>query len=466
MKSCTKCGNKIKEGRTICTYCGYDLKKGTADKTESINRNDRSQELNNLIVLHEEDLTHDTKSTKKSIIVMVLVTVLVVVVVVIGLVGNSLSDPRKLEARFQKDIASNNSSDLASIMYCNDVRLKVDSKSITPLLSYFKSHPLYYDKTIQSLKNDTLSPKNTNSTPTNNMLALTNVGKLFLVFLSYKINIKPSFVDITTPVKGVTFLINNVQIGKSNTDKYTKKFGPFVPGDYSFIANYKGKYVTLNKSYLVDLVATNSGVAKLSAFDDVNYLKITSDFPDAKIFVNGKDANVIVKDAMNLGPVDSSMKIYATHVVDGKRLKSKEYSVFKGQTKINIIFYNTNSALDNVKTQLVDLLGHYTASLTEAINTNNFSLINPYVKDGSELYKQQQSYILASYAQGIQEGIVSANITDYNISDDNKYGSITTYVVYNIIRKDGISSNKAFKNVYKFEYNDATSSCQFTSKID
>jgi len=464
MKFCTKCGNKIKDG-TVCPYCAYDFKKGTTAENESINRNDQSQELNPLIVLPEEDLTHDTKLTKKSIIVMVLITVLVVAVVVIGLIGNSLSDPRKLEVRFQKDIASNNSYDLASIMYCNDVRLKVDSKSISPLLSYFKSHSLYYDKTIQSLKNDVLSPKNTNSAPTNNLLTLTNVGKFLLVFPSYKIVIKPSFVDITTPVKNVAFLINDVQIGKSDTDNYTKKFGPYMPGDYSISANYKGKYVTLNKSYFVNLVETNSGITKLSAFNDVNYLKITSDFPDAKIFVNGKDVNVIVKDAMNFGPVDSSTKIYATHVVDGKRFKSQEYSIFKGQTKINVSFYNTNSALDNVKTQLVDLLNHCTSSFTEAINTNNFSLINPYIKDGSELYKQQQSYILATSAQGIHEGIVSANITDYNISDDNLYGSITTYEVYNIINKDGVSSNKVFKNIYKFKYNYATSSYQFTYKF-
>ena len=258
-----------------------------------------------------------------------LFTVLVVAIIVICIVGNSLSDPKKLQVRFQKDIASNNSDDLASILYCNDSRLKVDSKSISPLLSYFKSHSLYYDKTIQNLNNDALSPKNINSAPTNNILTLTNVGKFFLVFPSYKISIKPSFVDITTPVKNVTYLINNDRIGSSDTDKYTKKFGPYMPRDYSITANYKGRYVTLNKSYFMNLVETNSGIAKLSAFDDVTYLKITSDFPDAKIFVNEKDVNVIVKDAVNFGPVDSSTKIYATRAVDGKRFKSQEYLVLK-----------------------------------------------------------------------------------------------------------------------------------------
>ena len=70
--------------------------------------------------------------------------------------------------------------------------------------------------------------------------------------------------------------------------------------------------------------------------------------------------------------------------------------------------------------------------------------------------------MFATSGQGIHEGIVSANITDYNISVDNLYRSITTYEVYTIINKDGTSYNKAFKNVYKFKYNDATSSYQLT----
>ena len=203
----------------------------------------------------------------------------------------------------------------------------------------------------------------------------------------------------------------------------------------------------------------------------MNYLNITSDYPDAEIFINAKDTNVKVKDATNFGPVDSSSKIYATQVIDEKKLKSEEYSATSGETDINLSFQDAintlndaQSQLNEVKSQLNVLLHDYTSSLTHAINTNNFSLIDPYVASGSEIYKQQQSYIPSTYAAGIQESLISANITDYNISDDNKSGSITTSEVYNIIAKDGTSSNKTFNYVYKFQYNDATSSYQFTNR--
>jgi len=466
MKFCTKCGNEVKEEQTFCTSCGNGLENESTNKTLPTEETKPIEKVNST----EEYVTPNINLTKKSKIAIAVVTVLILAIVAIVQVGNYLSNPKKLEARFQRDVVSSNTSDLASILYCNDARITVDSKSIAPLLDYFKKNPSYYDEVIQNLNNDALSPKdisNLNIT-SSNTLTLTNVGKKFLVFPNYKINIKPSFVAITTTVKDVTFSINNIQIGKSDTDKSTKEFGPYIPGTYSILANYKGKYVTLSKPYPVNLIASSDGIAKLSVFDDINYINITSDYPDAKIFVNSKDTNVKVKDATNFGPIDSSSKIYATNVIAGKALKSEDYSATSGETEINISFEDAITALndvqtklDEVKSQLSYLLSNYTSYFTEAVNENNFSLINSYVTFGSELYKQQQSYIPATYTAGIQESIVSANIINYNISDDNQSGSITTSEVYTIT-KDGTSSNKNFEYVYKFQYNVDTSSYQFT----
>ena len=68
-----------------------------------------------------------------------------------------------------------------------------------------------------------------------------------------------------------------------------------------------------------------------------------------------------------------------------------------------------------------------------------------------------------TYAARIHEYIISDHITKYAISDDSKSGSITTTEEYNIVGKDGTTSDKTFSYVYKFIYNDSTSSYQLTS---
>jgi len=139
-----------------------------------------------------------------------------------------------------------------------------------------------------------------------------------------------------------------------------------------------------------------------------------------------------------------------------KKLSQNKQSSTKGKNN------NTNlNVIKNTKNQLKNLLKYYTTYSAQAINTNNISLIYPYVVSGSDLYKDQQSYIPSTYKAGIKINIISANITNYNISEDKKSGSINTSLVYNIIAKDGTSSNKVFNYVYEFQYNDSTSNYQF-----
>ncbi|MGH4123101.1 MAG: zinc ribbon domain-containing protein [Clostridium sp.] len=467
MKFCTKCGHEVKEEKLFCTFCGNNLSKENIneDINETLNKIEPEYDNNSTTITSEKSPVSNFKVSKKSKIAMVLIAILIITVIAVVKVGNSLSDPNRLVTRFEKAVASNNVSDLATIMYSTDSRLKIDSKSITPLLSYFKSNPSYFNDVIQKLKEDALTPKDINSLSiaSSNTLTLASKGKTFFIFPNYKISIKPSFIDITTTVKDVTFSINNTQIGKSDTDKSTKQFGPYIPGTYSVLANYKGKYITLSKPYPVDLVSTSNGISKLNVFDDMTYLNISSDYSDAQIFVDGKNVNVKVKDANAFGPIDSSTKIYATYVNAGKTLKSEEYSASNGTVDLHLSFQHSKDAQSNVENQLKDLLRYYTSYFTEAVNTNNVSLINPYVASGSSLYKEQQLYIPKTFAAGIKESIISADITDYSISDDSKSGSVTASEVYTIVAKDGTSSNKSFKYVYKFLYNDSTSSYQFTS---
>ena len=408
MKYCSNCGNKIKKESSFCTRCGNDLREETINETISepvlesandtpndyidetanvpivptnesisepvnetisdptsdstnepisepisalINESGSDQVVNSITISPDENLKSNLKSSKKVKALVLLFTVVLILVVAFINVCNSLTDPNKLVSRFEKDVASNNASDLVHILYTNDAKLKVDSQSIAPLLSSFKSNPTYYNKVIEDLKNDAIIPKSINdlNITTSNILTLTSKENFMLFLHNYKIIIKPCFVDITTAVKDVTFSINGTQIGKSYTDKFSKKFGPYIPGNYSISAKYKGKYVTLDKLYHLNLVSNNNGITKLNVLNNMKYLNIFSDYSNAEIFVDGKDANVKVKDARRFGPIDSSSKIYATYVAGGISLKSEEYSVSNEDTELYLIFQDYTTYGNNVR---------------------------------------------------------------------------------------------------------------------
>ncbi|MBU3179950.1 zinc ribbon domain-containing protein [Clostridium psychrophilum] len=290
------------------------------------------------------------KSSKMLKTSLLLCTLFIILVVAIITINNSLTDPTKLVTRFEKDVSTNNTSDLAHIIYTNNDKLTVNNQSLLPLLSSFKSNPSYYNKVIDNLKNDAISPKNINNLniKSGNILTLVNKGN-FMFFHNYKIIVKPCFVNIKTTVKNVTFSINGTQIGKSDTDNSSKKFGPYIAGNYTIIAKFKGKYISQNKSYLVSLVSNNKGITKLNVLDDMKYIHISSDYYNAKIFVNGKDTNVKVNDATNFGPIDSSSKISASYIEYGTTLKSREYSLSNEDTDLYLAFQNYTAYGNTVK---------------------------------------------------------------------------------------------------------------------
>ncbi|MBU3101522.1 MULTISPECIES: zinc ribbon domain-containing protein [Clostridium] len=470
---CTKCGNKIIDGTHFCTSCGNDLREGSTIETESdhnIDLDTVNPELDydmDLITTKPGDnATSHLKFSKKTKIFMSISIVLIILIVIIVNIGNSLSDPSKIVKRFEKDISSNNASDLASILYCNDSRLKVDSKSISPLLAYFKSNPTYYDKVDQDLKNNAYNPKDIDIIKLVNTLTLSSDGKTFLIFPKYKIYIKPSFIAVTAPVKGVTFSINNTNIGESDSDNSTKEFGPYIPGAYTILANYKNSYVSSSTTYPLDLVTADNNIAKVNVLEDMKYINISSDtnYNDAEVFVNGKNVNVKVKDATHFGPINNSSQIYATLAQGGKKLTSKNYKGSSFDTDLALSFEEASSELTNVKDKLNILLSQYNYAFVDAINNNNPAAINSYVASGSQLYKLQEGYILSTAKSGIQETFISSYITNFNsISDDNKSGSFTSSESYIIYSKDGLSTPRTQSYVYGFQYNDASQTYQLTS---
>ncbi|MDD3224803.1 MAG: zinc-ribbon domain-containing protein [Clostridium sp.] len=496
MNICAKCGKEVKDNQKFCTSCGSDLTKPNAIKIEDEQKNsndiltnkdstfddDYSNESTDKEEFNfddenynededyneDENYTTDRKPmnfhlTKKVKIIIGVVIFLIIASFAVVKVGNYLTDPNKLVTRFKNDVSSNNTSDLNNILYCNDSRLQLNNKSIDPLLSYFKNSPSSLDNVVQSLDNDAISPKDVNSlsASSSSTLTLVSVGKKFFFFPDYRLAVKPVFINIKTDFKDVNLSVNNTNVGKSDSDNFTKEYGPFVPGKYVVSANYKGKYITLNKTYPVNLVSDYKNTTDLTVLDGMNYVDISSEYPNAEIFVNGKDSGIKVQDASKFGPLDSSAKLYATYAKDGKTIKSAEYSCSSGDTSPYLSFEDSENDLNDVQNQLSELLQNYISNFTEAVNTNNVSLVTPYIVAGSTLDKEMQTYVPNTYNGGTTESNVSSNIVKYNISDDNNSGNIQTSEVYTITNKDGTSSNKSFNYTYSFTYDQNSCSYKF-----
>lgn len=465
MKFCAKCGTKLEEEKNFCSKCGYRLNvkpdkaiEENIENTQVMEKVDIDFADNTKIISDSNPIRNNSSFSKKVKISMAIISVVTVVLIGLYITASSLTEPSKIVLRFQNAVASDNKGELVNLLYSNDSRMEINEESIVPLLNYFKDNPSYFNTAIQELNKNALKLEQfkglveTGGNSSKGVLSLTNSGKKFLFFPDYKIAIKPSFIQVKTGIKDVDISLDSRKIGQSDSDNYNKEFGPYVPGKYKLLANYKGKYVSLNEPWDIDLVA-NNGKANVDVLAKLSYINVSSQYQDAELFVDGKDTGVKIADAQNFGPLNSNTKVYATVTRDGKTMKSDEYIVGQGDSNINLSFSKAENIARNIEGDLHDLIRWYTYYFTQAVNYNNFEMVEDYLYPGSKLYYDQKSYVPSTYSRGIRETILSFNILSYTLSDDNKSGTITTQEVYNIY-SNGKSSVKTYKYTYTFKYNE------------
>lgn len=92
-----------------------------------------------------------------------------------------------------------------------------------------------------------------------------------------------------------------------------------MPGNYTIKSEISNSY--LNKSENIEVNTFKSSNQEISIFDNFIKVNITSDIPDAELYVNNKDTGVKIKDAKTFGPIDPNSIIYGVSTDGDKNNK-------------------------------------------------------------------------------------------------------------------------------------------------
>lgn len=459
MKFCNKCGSKVEDEQKFCPKCGINL---------------RDTDLKNVAILEVtgngvKDKSKISSGTKISIISAIIIAILLLGCFV---VGNDLSKPSKTVSKLEQAINSEDKNELAKLLYSKDNRLEINEDNSEYLLNYFKENPLFLEKVMKDLNDDCFKfeslGKDNEINPKNDIktIRLAYVGKKFFVFPSYKISVKPAFIEVKTALKDVELSLNSVEIGKSDKDDYIMELGPFMPGRYDLLASYKGSYVDLENTYNIDFINSNNENNNekiiVEALVNLKYVKVTSEYPDAEIFVNNKETGVKVKEAVNFGPLSAGTSLYAVATLEDKKLKSNEVLFNESTANINLSFKEAEREIRDTKDSVKDLVNNYVRGFVTAVNYGSFYDVEDYIYPGSSLYNEQKKYVSDTYSKGIKEDIKAVNVTFIELNSDNKSGIVTTEEIYEVFNQEKVTMMN-FKYKYKFRYNEFKRAYQFES---
>ncbi|QCX33984.1 hypothetical protein FDN13_09855 [Caloramator sp. E03] len=193
-------------------------------------------------------------------------------------------------------------------------------------------------------------------------------------------------------------------------------------------------------------------------------MNFDSDFLDAEIYVNNQATGVKVQDVKMFGLFNVSTKVYAKTNKNGKDLVSDEYAVDDSEnTEVYLDFENAIYQIERMEETIRELVEGYAEVLCTAVNYNDFSYLESYLYPGSSIYEMQKTYVHNTYSKGIREYIMSLDILSYNMSLDNKTGTVTTEERYKIYNADNEESIKIFKYTYTFRFNELNQRYQIES---
>jgi len=327
---CSKCGNKCSENEEFCGECGAKINGGSLEVQQA--------EPETQVFQQHQNENNNKKITKTQKIIAIIGVVIFAALIVIYSVGASLTSKDKVVTRFNQAIASKDSSQMAKYIVSSDSKQKVDSKIITGILRYIDKNPSYKNEIKTSIEKQTIKPDPNakfDFHKNGDLFTLKKQGKTWIFFDKYVFELKPVYIRVRTDYKDTQIFLEDKLIATADKDKYEKEVGPFNPGIYKIKALFKGKHVDLEKNKDIDLmivkslISTSKNINSVNLSMDAYQVSVSSDYEDAKLFVNGKDTGLLVKDAKDFGPVtkDGSIKMYLQKEFPWGVMKGEEVKI-------------------------------------------------------------------------------------------------------------------------------------------
>ena len=282
------------------------------------------------------EMASGKKPNKKiAVILLSVVGLILICAIVAGALLLGQQKPSKVVDKFEAAVKKSNVATVQKLLVSNDPSFVIEKEDVKRLVEYLKDERNVLDSLVDELYKSSLDAENGELTNTHTSL-LTLVKDTSGWRDTYKIAVEPYYVYIYTNQKGVNIALDGQVLTTSKTNYYTKLVGPLMPGSYTFDVNFESEYASVSTTKKVDLPDDLDDEIDLSL--DADYVYLDSNYPEAMLYVNGKETNLTIDEAYPFGPVaiDGSMTLQAKLETEWGELKSEEFTIVEENEDITL----------------------------------------------------------------------------------------------------------------------------------
>jgi uncharacterized membrane protein YvbJ len=290
---------------------------------------------------------------------------------------------------------------------------KISKSEFEPLSEYYSENTSQVDNIIKNLKSNGESGY------------FSLVNKKILFFDNYHIEIKPVAVKINTNFDETKVYINGNEIAATNIKRNLIPGKYLIKGEletlYGVIEEEKEVYIMENLVYDLNMPAIN--------------ISLTSNFEDAKVFINDEDINKNVKDIQGYGPIplNKEINIQLEREFPWGTLKSDKVTIGT-LPNINI---DINMVNDNLINEVNLSANNFYTSVFNALNNSDYSLIENSRDDAkSKIYdsiKRESLFLKNNYE--LNDLNTEVKSSEFYYENGTYKGNIVISLNYNISKK-------------------------------
>lgn len=490
MKYCNDCGCGCNNSKKFCPECGKEfssikskidtevflekaspIAKNGFKKFKTLFQKTYKSSQNKVIEvkglanekLKDEDVRTLLKS-KKFIASVCSILAIMLIIVCGNLVKKSMNTPHKLVDKFEQAVVNKDAAALKSIITSDDPKLILTESDLNTFIEYINYSQSYYSDIINQLDSQATSLKTKEKDTYINSKEPISI-KFDEKIKKYKLNMSAVYISTVIPKSGTKVMLNDEEVTTTTTDNYNLEIGPLLQGNYKISASFESNFASADDEIVLDtLESKQSGpYFNISLMDNAfHYVILTTNYPNAKLYVNGSESDLIIGNNTKFGPIAPNTKLYAILNINGKEFKSSEVTYVPStyDDEINLDF-NSNIISNDpimksdeaIRTEVYSLLEGYLKDFAYSVNYDSFSYIAKYLDPASNLFLEQKTNITSINKTGIKEKFVAFKLIDLKI-DANKTTLIATVEeVYDITNKDKKTTTSTFNTEYNIIYN-------------
>lgn len=396
MKFCRNCGGELAKDAKFCKHCGFDLtskseptdqqqateegeQKGLYTEQTVNNQNEQPKDQAQATSAQPAQPKQPTQMSKQTKIIAGIIGALIIFLFVGYKVAETMTSYERKIDKFETAMHEADHDALAGILTTNNASLEINEDAVGGLIEYYSDYPSELNDLVRHLReqgkayadDSEFMVYESDYYPIN----LVKNGK-FLIFDRFDIQVSPVYFNVYTNYQDTEILMDGEVIGTATSDDYSKEFGPFLPGTYTFTARYVSDYVELE----TEATYTNYNPGYVSEVNlyieaDEVYFEVTyaDGLEEVKLLINGEDSgiNLLETDTVGPLPIDGTVEVAYEAVLPWGTVTTDPYPLDSGY--IYVDFPVTEELKEIAKEKIIRYNQEYIEAYTQ-VNDSVFSV--------------------------------------------------------------------------------------------